>query len=77
MATVCSLFPVLLLLQWKYHGHCQALKFICVVGVGFVVSAAITALFFHRHFWTASVFLSQKNKQKAKYAPDAFKIVKI
>lgn len=45
MATVCSLFPVLLLLQWKYHGHCQALKFIYVVGVGFVVSTAIIALY--------------------------------
>lgn len=34
-------------------------------------------LFFYWYFCTASVFLPQKkNKQKAKYAPDAFKIVK-
>lgn len=77
MATVYSLFPALLLLQWKYHGHCQALKFIYVVGVGFVVSTAITALYSFTGIFGQLVFLSWKNKQKAKYTPDAFKTVKI
>lgn len=78
MATVCFLFPVFLLLQWKYHGYCQAVKFIYVVGVGFVASTAFTALYSVTGIFGQLVFsCPRKNKQKAKYAPDAFKIVKI
>lgn len=64
MATVCSLFPVLLLLG-KYHGHCQAFRFIYVVGVGFVVSTAITTLYYFTGIFGQLVFSGPwKNKQK-------------
>lgn len=54
------------------------MKFIYVVGVGFVASTAFTALYSVTGIFGQLVFsCPRKNKQKAKYAPDAFKIVKI
>lgn len=64
MATVCSLLSPLLLLQWKYCGRCQGLKFIHVTGMLFVVSVAITALYLSTNiFEQICIFLPHKNKK--------------